>query len=167
MNWDALGAIGELVSAVGVIGTLAYLALQIRGNTKESRLNAAADISRDYSAYLQHITADAELSKLWWIAVDGDYTSLTEAEQARVTMAMGNIIRILESAHVQYSSGRMDEKSWMGYDRLLARGVNASMFPIYWGLRKGMHNEEFGALIEEHLKNPDQASMFLSREGDT
>ena len=51
MNWDAIGAIGEVVSAVGVIGTLVYLAIQIRANTKESRLTATGEISREYNAY--------------------------------------------------------------------------------------------------------------------
>ena len=32
MNWDALGAVGEIVGAVGVVATLAYLAVQIRTN---------------------------------------------------------------------------------------------------------------------------------------
>ena len=30
MNWDAIGAIGELVGAAAVVGTLFYLAIQIR-----------------------------------------------------------------------------------------------------------------------------------------
>ncbi len=33
MNWDAIGAVGEVVGAVGVILTLGYLAVQIRQNT--------------------------------------------------------------------------------------------------------------------------------------
>jgi hypothetical protein len=34
MNWEALGAIGELIGAAGVIGTLVYLAVQIRRATR-------------------------------------------------------------------------------------------------------------------------------------
>ena len=34
MNWEAFGAIGEGVGAIGVILTLGFLALQIRQNTK-------------------------------------------------------------------------------------------------------------------------------------
>ena len=33
MNWDAIGAIGEIIGAAGVISTLIYLAIQIRQNT--------------------------------------------------------------------------------------------------------------------------------------
>ena len=35
MNWDALGALAELLGALGVIGSLIYLAVQIRNNSKE------------------------------------------------------------------------------------------------------------------------------------
>jgi hypothetical protein len=34
LNWEAVGAIGELVGAVAVIATLAYLAIQVRQNTR-------------------------------------------------------------------------------------------------------------------------------------
>ena len=41
MNWEAIGAIGEIVGAVAVVLTLAYLAIQVR-HAKE----AAADTNR-------------------------------------------------------------------------------------------------------------------------
>ena len=37
MNWDALGAIAELLGAVAVFFTLAYLALQVRQNANALR----------------------------------------------------------------------------------------------------------------------------------
>ena len=37
MNWDAVGAIGEIIGAVAVVATLYYLALQIRENTARTR----------------------------------------------------------------------------------------------------------------------------------
>ena len=66
MNWDALGAIGEIVGAVGVIATLAYLAVQVRQNTGAIRgatLNAVTLYqqnelrwSADIGAGLRHPT---------------------------------------------------------------------------------------------------------------
>ncbi len=40
MNWDAMPAVGEIVIAVTVVGTLGYLALQIRHSTNESTANS-------------------------------------------------------------------------------------------------------------------------------
>ncbi len=54
MNWEALGAIGETVGALGVIGTLVYLAVQIRQNTKSLRAST-------YQAVLDSARSDNEL----------------------------------------------------------------------------------------------------------
>lgn len=52
MNWDAIGAIGEILGAIAVLGTLIYLAAQIRQNiasvttaTYESMVSSAIDIN--------------------------------------------------------------------------------------------------------------------------
>ena len=43
MNWQAIGAMGEILGAAAVVLTLFYLGVQIRQNTKVSR----AQISKD------------------------------------------------------------------------------------------------------------------------
>jgi hypothetical protein len=40
MNWDAIGAVGEILGALAVVATLAYLAMQ----TKQSRRATLADV---------------------------------------------------------------------------------------------------------------------------
>ena len=40
MNWEALSALGEIAGAMAVIVTLVYLSVQIRQNTKASRVAA-------------------------------------------------------------------------------------------------------------------------------
>jgi hypothetical protein len=39
MNWDAIGAIGEIAGAVAVFGSLVYLAIQIKGQNIEKSGN--------------------------------------------------------------------------------------------------------------------------------
>ena len=40
MNWDAIGALYEAIGALAVVITLLYLAIQIKEQTKETRLTA-------------------------------------------------------------------------------------------------------------------------------
>jgi len=35
MNWDAIGAVGEVIGALALVGTLGYLAVQIRSQTRQ------------------------------------------------------------------------------------------------------------------------------------
>jgi len=54
VNWDAIGAIAELVGALGVIVSLAYLAIQIRQSTDQSRLNTSAIEATAFQHLLDH-----------------------------------------------------------------------------------------------------------------
>ena len=54
MNWDALGAIGEVVGAIAVVATLAYLAVQIRQNNKLSQTTAVQTVSQQNLDFLGH-----------------------------------------------------------------------------------------------------------------
>ena len=50
MNWDALGAIGEIIGAVAVLATLFYLAAQIKMQNRQlerSNENVTAQLSFD------------------------------------------------------------------------------------------------------------------------
>ena len=44
MNWDAIGAVGEVLGALAVVLTLAYLAIQIRQNTAIAKMAAMQNI---------------------------------------------------------------------------------------------------------------------------
>ena len=70
MNWDALGAIAELLGAIAVFLTLAYLAVQIRQSSKALDLQnhfAAAQIMQARTdtmmAFASSILASAENTK--------------------------------------------------------------------------------------------------------
>jgi hypothetical protein len=65
MNWEAIGAIGEILGALAVVLTLGYLAVQIR----YSRLSAA-DASRQGRAVgvrelMLSTASDPEIHRLW------------------------------------------------------------------------------------------------------
>ncbi|MGH0030795.1 MAG: hypothetical protein ACQGVC_13450 [Myxococcota bacterium] len=50
MNWDAIGAVGEILGATGVFASLVYLATQIRDNTRSlgaASLQSVLDGPRD------------------------------------------------------------------------------------------------------------------------
>ncbi len=53
MNWDAIGAIAELLGAIGVIASLVYLATQIRHSREQMRLNTRAMQAGSYQQFVQ------------------------------------------------------------------------------------------------------------------
>ena len=69
VNWDALGAIAELVGAIAVLATLIYLTLQIRQNSRaleKSNIHAQSDsihnVNRLHHEVFSVLSTDAELA---------------------------------------------------------------------------------------------------------
>ena len=53
MNWEMLSAIGQVVAAIGVIISLVYLAVQIRGQNKERRRTGINILTVQWSYFVK------------------------------------------------------------------------------------------------------------------
>lgn len=45
INWEAIGAVGEILGAIGVIATLVYFAIRIRENSQQMKVPSVASIN--------------------------------------------------------------------------------------------------------------------------
>lgn len=89
MNWDTIGAIGEIIGALAIIFTLAILIFQIKQSTKATiesaqleRANALGHHAESISKWRGRIAENEGLSKIWLNAkID---KTLTEIELLRI-----------------------------------------------------------------------------------
>jgi hypothetical protein len=65
MNWDAIGALGEVAGALVVIISVVYLASQVRQNTAVSRADALRTISIEISRGFQEWGQTERGSEIW------------------------------------------------------------------------------------------------------
>jgi hypothetical protein len=91
INWEAIGAVGEIAGALAVIATLFYLSLQIRQNSRSlDRANefAQANSIHNSNAQLAHVFApimqDADLASIYQRGIDGE--QLDPVETTRFTL---------------------------------------------------------------------------------
>lgn len=91
MNWEAIGAIGEVAGAITVVATLFYLSLQIRQNSSSlDRANEYAQATSIHNSNVQFaqlftpIMQDPELASIYSRGIGGK--SLDEIEAIRYTL---------------------------------------------------------------------------------
>ena len=63
MNWEAIGASGEVLGGVLVLATLVYLSIQIRQTNKIALYNAQKDLLSRYDEIHKIITTSPELTE--------------------------------------------------------------------------------------------------------
>lgn len=82
MNWEAAGAIGEVIGAIAVVGTLIYLALQIRNQNAATNLQIQESVLSGFDEPNALIAGDLARAELFNRGLsDPDSLSDDEATQ--------------------------------------------------------------------------------------
>ncbi len=111
MNWDAIGAAGEVGGAIGVIITLVYLAVQIRQNTRAMRASSAREILFRFSDWHRDNVKDAEWRRVYDRSLEDPMAEFTPAEWNQMNSLGKTLFHILEAQYVQsrFDVGTGDE----------------------------------------------------------
>ena len=124
MNWDALGAIGEIVSAFAVIITLFYLAFQIRQNnvqTKSEALRIAIQAWVDQ----QRRAFETEEDVAFMRKALNDYVSLSKDEKGRFFGILLGYIPPFSNIRENHMAGLMDEEAFRAIEVAFASVVSS------------------------------------------
>jgi hypothetical protein len=149
VNWDAIGAIAELLGAVGVIASLLYLAVQVRQNTRQTRLAAQQATVQELGVALRAQAQDREWAELLSRALE-DIENLDKVEKVQFLSHVGSILRLYESAYLHFKEGTLDSKFWQGFERAIADVIGYPGIQAAIALRRHHVNEDF-AIHLDHL----------------
>jgi len=118
MNWDAIGAIGELASALVVLITLIYLAIQIRESNKLARSSSLLAVLDGFSN--NDISQGFQHPELMDISIRGyqDWNSLPLADKSRFDGLMTQKMLHLQKIIVHHKNGLIDDgnyNAWLAH----------------------------------------------------
>jgi hypothetical protein len=146
MNWDAIGAVGEIVGALAVVISLFYLGMQIRVQNRETRLAAMHEIStafrEAYSVFNDGETADI------FVRGNADLECLNATEKVRLFAMVNPLLKVLEEAFWQHKQGRLDEELWYPMTRMFSFFLSAGTFQEVWKQRRHHYNDSFQEFVE-------------------
>ena len=104
MNWEAIGAIGELVGATGVIATLGYLAVQIRQNSHAVKSATAQSLIAAINENLQTGVASPQAAKMIVLG-QTDFQALSDDEKMQFVLFLLSWFRIMDQAYQHHLLG--------------------------------------------------------------
>ena len=147
MNWDAIGAVGEMIGALAVVVSLAYLAVQIRAQNSEARIagmHAVSEGFRDGIASLASIPHVADI----WIKSMNDPGALTDEELVQMFAVAQRNFRVWEEAFGLHRTGHLDDTIWEGITGQYRSFLSHRGFLYVWQHRRQFYNEDFRNYVE-------------------
>lgn len=150
MNWEMIGAIGEILGAGGVIATLAYLSRQIRASTRATRRAAMQEVLDQSNNFLGHLGASPEMAALWIRGMRGD-DDLSAEERIQFWTQVYRWTLTLERFHHMALAG--DIEPWIVENNLRIRRdiVPSPGYQAWYRERSHWLSDSFRAALEQDM----------------
>ena len=124
MNWDALGALSDLFSAVAVAVTLIFLVFELRESRKIARSDSVDALSAGWNSLNTVIMADPELTSLWVNGMN-DPESLSKDEFLQFMMVCQSYVNHFMTVQKHYEAGHLPEEEWKYHSMGMAHLMNS------------------------------------------
>ena len=153
MDWEAVGAIAELLAAIGVIGSLVYLAKQIKANSDNVTQNTKALISdRDVSsneAVLGLYGRQIENPELAALTRKGYLAeALSPEERYRFNLVLAGTFESHQTFFIQHKKGSVSDELWDYYSNSVDRLCQFPGVVAWWK----QHGPDFNPTFAEYIQ---------------
>lgn len=137
MNWDAIGAIAELVGALGVIASVLYLAGQVRASTRASAVEAKLESTDLLNKFIDKLIDSPELNDIYMRGII-DIEALTKEEYLRFSNMSLKAFWFFSAAHFQFKTGTISEDDFYEHRTVMRYWLRGMGCRAWW--------EKFGRL---------------------
>lgn len=158
MNWEAMGAIGEVAGAAGVILTLIYLAIQIRhskqsmdANTRAMRGQAISDVTQNIQSEMQLILNGQDAaSALMKLNLDEE---LTDRDMLLAEAYLTSSFMARQNEFLQHKQGLLDDEVFRSLQHPIVLMLSSASAQRWWAYdgRKWL-SPDFVAFVESVIE---------------
>jgi hypothetical protein len=142
INWEAIGAVGEVVGAIAVVATLLYLSVQLRQNTRTVEHSIQRGVYDDASDWVYKLVESPELTELYRAGMNGD--DLSSNDRLRFSLLLGQLFQHWNHA---YTSGAFEVVDNANLPGVLSKPGGAA----YWRKTVAGKNLSFDPEFTRHV----------------
>ena len=156
MNWDAIGAVGEVVGAAAVVVTLIYLSLQVKSAHRDTQTSNFHRIADSFNDLNRMIAADPNLATLFNKGMI-EFESLDDTERTQFSMLAVTACRVYDSLYYQIQRGVGDEELWSAEVTTLKGFCGLPGFRAWWSDNTLQFSPSFTKFMNTIMGSQDDA----------
>jgi hypothetical protein len=169
MNWDALGAIAEVIGAIAIVISLIYVGVQVNDSTRAVRSATANEMSTALSSWYSELGNSREGSEIFWRGMTNP-EPLTPEEMFQFVVNAHGIFWLYQAAYYLAEERTLDVelrdsiiKTMLGFRELPG-------FLLYWEQRGGLFKADFRQAVDDMLAsgatNRNVEQLYRPRESE-
>lgn len=130
MNWEAIGAVAELIGGIAVLITLIYLSIQVKQNSRMQRQQNVTEQTNRCIVSGQLLASDAEFAEIFHKSMSN--IELTATEFSRLGGFFFAILTDFEEMYYTHKAGEQSEFRWENLNK-----------HVYWQIRPGTQGNDW------------------------
>ena len=162
MSLEQLGLIADIVSAIAIVITLVYLAVQIKDSARSSRSAAVTDATTAMQAFYQELGSNPATSKLFLEAVTNP-DALSQQDQFQFLMLMHSCFLGFQRSFFLAREGTLDVALRDSIGTAMHAVNRMPGMHLYWRQRKAYFQPEFVEWVEDLLAREPLGDMDAYR----
>ena len=147
MNWDAIGAVGEIMGAVAVFLSLVYLGMQIRSNTTSMNTASRQAIANEFRDWIRLTNEDNRVFATGLVR----YPAMDFDTRATFCIQMHDLLLFYQSAHALFESGTLEEDTHNRYLTWVAAVMLTPGAGEFWREWMPSYNESMTSAVRERM----------------
>ena len=146
MNWEAIGALGQVFGAVAVVVTLLYVAREVRQSGRSLSISALRDTTAQWNHWSEMIATSADLAA---IVSKGNksYDDLSESESLRYGAFVQSFFDNVDSYRSLVIDYGMDRDLTV-LTKIVSRRIDIPGFKAWWAANTADYSDNFVSWIE-------------------
>lgn len=170
MNWEAIGAIGEVLGAIAVFISLSYLALQIKSNTASMEATSRQSVANEFREWIRTFLS---VNPEHFSTGLSDYPNMAFQSRSDFANSMHDLLLFYQSAQSMHETGILPDANHEPYRTWVAAILCTPGGRNFWSEWKPAYNVSMTSALESRMEegalpNPLDFPQFqLDKEKQT
>ena len=157
MNLEQLANLAEFISAIAVLVTLIYLAVEIRQNTTAVKGSTLAGNTEIWTSLLLQVADSENLGS--YVSGSTGNADIKPKEFTQFLFYCRVIFVSFENQFYQYTNGTLDSEIYQGYERSLSHELLVYRgFRMYWSLYRHVFSPAFVERVDRLIESLPEVS---------
>ena len=166
MTLEALYYISQIVAVLAILGSLIFVGVQIRQNTKQAKAAAAQAVYENYANWYMWAGEDLTRAEIGMRGFK-DIDSLSDEENAIFMATFMAQFAYIQSAFYLWQDGSLKDDIWHSMEATLTTVFNTPGGRAFWQGRRFSFTDAFATHIEANVMNrplPDGMRPWVKQE---
>lgn len=161
MNWEMLAAMGQVAAVVIGIPSVIYLAVQIRGQTRERQRAAIDSLTAEWGELVESLIEHHDFAEIWLHALM-NFNELDSVSKVRVSAFLTRFFKNFESMYYHWQDGTLADSHWAEVERMMRDVITHPGAQQWWATRKQWNTDEFAGVVDAIIARGQKPTMYAT-----